>query len=299
MSEHRLACLLDRFDRDQAEVEQPVVVGAQHGDVLQHVSAAVFSSDDMRNVARCFAPAADRTAVIELAPDGAPEAFRSCVDTVGRSAPDHGLRVPDAEAFPGAVDVSVRVLAGAFLRWQVLDRFSAGGARFRLAGYAFARWVVLLPGKLAMIRAEFRLLSKKTPFTPGDRLSAGEAHFRRIAVTGRVPALVAAPGCTGTSFDSRAPGDRIAAAYTRLTGNVLRITVRSASLAAKSSFSTRFGTVSPRDRLVARSTSLAKDGVWMPGSPSHGLSIQGQAKTGSRMAGDTSHYLSIQGEHRG
>jgi len=79
-----------------APIEQPVVVGAEHDDVLGNVLAALFPGNDVADVVGRFLPSADRAAVKELATHHLAEGVATAVDAVGRAAAGHLATVPDA-----------------------------------------------------------------------------------------------------------------------------------------------------------------------------------------------------------
>lgn len=122
---------MNGFDRNEAKVERPMVVRAQHGHVVQRVGAAVFASDDVCNVAGCRVPAADGAAIVKEAPHRLAERGVQAVSRLDASG--HLARVTLAFAAHRAVSrlrthgCVVRERCAAFFAW-LGDRCPAGSS---------------------------------------------------------------------------------------------------------------------------------------------------------------------------
>ena len=197
----RASCA-DLFCRDQAKIEHSVMVRAQHDDVFQVVCATGFAGNDVCNVARCFSPVAQRTAVYKSRTDHPPEGAGAGVDAVSRSAASHGLRVADSKARPIAVNS-----AFAHLRRQAFNGFSASTARRGRSGYPGAPWVSLLMRELAGISAKSRFGACSLAFAPRKWSTALFARRRCIITPGCAAACFAAPPCSCTGLNARTPRD--------------------------------------------------------------------------------------------
>lgn len=179
MLEHALPRLPDRLDRDFAQVEQPVMVRAQHGDVLQGVVSAVLSRFDVGDVARSLVPAADGTTVVELLADHHPERSGRGVDAVAWSASSHQAAV----RFPLTGSVAVHRVADALelacrsLRRQEFHGLTAPAAWLHASLNPRARGVARLVSELARVATEPCLLALIRAVTPRDGVAALKARL--------------------------------------------------------------------------------------------------------------------------
>lgn len=219
MPEHSFSRLSNCLYGDFAEVEQPVVVRAQHSDVFQRVVPAVLPGFNVRDVAGGFAPAADAAAVVELSADCVPEAVHRTVRAVRWPTSGHDLTVTDSFADAVTVDVSFTISP---LRRQVMNGFAAGRARGNGPAFAWPRRVLFLPCELALIAAELGLLTFLLAFAPGQAGAAGQAVLLIIVVCVLDTALLRAVFSTGAFRYSWSPGDGAAASGTGLAGDELR-----------------------------------------------------------------------------
>lgn len=131
-----------------APVEQPMVVRAEHQDVLDAVVPAVFPGHDVTDVARSFFPTAQRATVNELLSRHPAERGGARVDASARTTARQRAAVADALASPGAVT------GIAPLRRQVVKLVTADLAGGRLTRDAAAGRVRLLVSELARVATE-------------------------------------------------------------------------------------------------------------------------------------------------
>lgn len=224
ITQDRFSCQPDCLDGDQLHVEGPVVVRAQHHNVLQRVGSAVFPIDDVRDVARGCVPAADGAAVEEFASDHQSEGAGRGIDASAGTASRHGFRMPDTEAFSGAVDVSVRVLTCQLLGWKVLDRLAACVAWLRFPRLSWIRRVELLPSEFTGVAAEASLSTGCAAFPPRDWLAAVFTRLRCSIASSGLEAVFAAPAGSRSHLYPGTPRNRLPAVLAGLARDVVRVT---------------------------------------------------------------------------
>lgn len=143
-----LASLAYLFDWDLSSVEQPMVVGAQHNNVLLRIAAAVFPGLNVANIVRGLSPAANRAAVQELTANGSTEAGGGGVSPVGSGAPLHLLGMKGVSA-----DIAASLGAGTNSGVVIEGGPTVLAGHGELAGGL--GWVDLLVRQLAGVAAEF------------------------------------------------------------------------------------------------------------------------------------------------
>lgn len=100
----------DIINGDQSAVVHSVMIRAQHRHVLRAVSSAGFPADDVGYVARGFAPAAQRAAVVEQVPSQRAGCMGAGVNATARASAGHELGVSSSPA--GGVAVHVVGISG-------------------------------------------------------------------------------------------------------------------------------------------------------------------------------------------
>lgn len=111
-----------RVGRDEAAIEQPVMVRTEHDDVCLRVRSAVLASHDVRDITRRLGPIADNAPVDQFLSDHRSKRISARVNATGWASTLQQLAVRDAVALGGTK------LRGGSRARLVVERRTANGA---------------------------------------------------------------------------------------------------------------------------------------------------------------------------